>query len=169
MIKRFLPSLLIAAGVMALAVVLGHLLFTQVMDNPGALPLPAEIAGLELTASAAGRPAVDEIKGLHGQSLRLTAGAVGVYGNNQATLWASGTPLPWTARQMVESMTGRIVAGGSPFTPTGTRPVGSRLVYELTGMGQQHFYFQSANRVIWLAADPALAEAALQQALEFYP
>ncbi len=36
-------------------------------------------------------------------------------------------------------------------------------------MGQRHFYFQSAAQVIWLAADPEMAEQALKEALAFYP
>jgi hypothetical protein len=36
-------------------------------------------------------------------------------------------------------------------------------------MGQRHYYFQSENFVIWLAADPSVADEAIQQILEVYP
>jgi hypothetical protein len=36
-------------------------------------------------------------------------------------------------------------------------------------MGQEHFYFQSKNLVIWVAVDPAFVETVKQQILEAYP
>jgi hypothetical protein len=36
-------------------------------------------------------------------------------------------------------------------------------------MGQKHFYFQSGDLLIWLAADQEIAEQAISQVLEFYP
>jgi hypothetical protein len=47
--------------------------------------------------------------------------------------------------------------------------VNGRTLYELTGMGQRHYYFQSNNLVVWLAADDPIAETALAGALNFYP
>lgn len=41
--------------------------------------------------------------------------------------------------------------------------------YTLEGMEQKHFYFQLQNLAIWLAADPDVADNALQQTLEAYP
>ena len=41
--------------------------------------------------------------------------------------------------------------------------------YALDGMGQKHFYFQSKNLIIWLAAEPSIADEALKQILEDYP
>jgi len=61
------------------------------------------------------------------------------------------------------------VQGGSPFTPVEQFNQGARTIYVLEGMGQMHFYFQSKNLVIWLAADPAVADAAIKQILEAYP
>ena len=66
-------------------------------------------------------------------------------------------------------MRDKIIEGNAPFIPLGERQVGGRTVYELEGLGQKHFYFQSCDLVIWLAADANLAEGALTQSLEFYP
>ena len=38
-----------------------------------------------------------------------------------------------------------------------------------TGVGQRHFYFQAGKRVVWLAANRRFADAALDEALKFYP
>jgi hypothetical protein len=47
--------------------------------------------------------------------------------------------------------------------------VDQRMVYELDGMGQRHFYFRSDQLIIWLAVDVRLAEDALRQVLILYP
>jgi hypothetical protein len=74
------------------------------------------------------------------------------------------------AAEMVREMTGKIAEGRSPFTPTGVRQAAAgRSVYELVGMGQRHFYFQSANLVVWLAADESIADKAVSEGLLFYP
>jgi hypothetical protein len=62
----------------------------------------------------------------------------------------------------------RIAEGKSPFTPINEINQRNSKVYVLEGMGQKHYYFQSKNLVIWLAANPALADEALQQILEVY-
>jgi hypothetical protein len=36
-------------------------------------------------------------------------------------------------------------------------------------MGQKHYYFQSENLVIWLAAEADIADTAIQKLQEFYP
>jgi hypothetical protein len=66
-------------------------------------------------------------------------------------------------------MRDRIASAESPFTPLAERSDGQRTVYELEGMGQHNYYFQSGDLVIWLAADQQYAEVALQQLLAFYP
>jgi len=58
---------------------------------------------------------------------------------------------------------------GLPFTPAGERQIDGRTIYLLEGMGQQHFYFQSGNLVVWMAVDPPLADQALTEILAFYP
>jgi hypothetical protein len=70
---------------------------------------------------------------------------------------------------MLIAMKDKIAEGNSPFTPAGERPDGGRVIYELEGMGQKHFYFQSGDLLIWLAADQEIAEQAISQVLEFYP
>jgi hypothetical protein len=70
---------------------------------------------------------------------------------------------------MIASMEASIAGGGSPFTPIAQQDIGARTVYALEGMDQVHFYFQSGVRVVWLGADPDLAEAALDETMAFFP
>ena len=85
-----------------------------------------------------------------------------------AMLWVAGAPATRMAARMVTEMEKAIGQGDSPFTPIGTRQVSGRTLYELTGLGQQHYYFQSASLVIWLAVDESMANTALAETLSFY-
>lgn len=167
--KRFLSFGFILAGTLVIFGVLGWGYYNQAVSNPVAVSLPGQIAGLPLAAETTGTQAAAEFLRLHGRQFPLTSGAIGTYGDHQATLWVAGTPLRWIAAGMVSAMHEKIAGGKSPFTPIGEYQDGSRTVYMLEGMGQKHFYFKSDNPVIWLAADPAIAESALQQILEYYP
>lgn len=164
-----------ALGVILLGLLLassgvGYALFSQAVDNPDAAPLPERIAGLPLVGRSAGWQAVGELTRLHGKGFPLSSGAVGMYGDqHQVKLWVAGTPVQPLASRMLAAMEDKIAEGNSPFTPLGEHSDGGRVIYELEGMGQKHFYFQSGNLLIWLAADTDLAEEALTQILEFYP
>jgi hypothetical protein len=141
----------------------------NLINHPGITPLPDRVADLPLTSKLTGTDATEEFSMLHQEHFPLTSGAVGIYGDNQAAVWVGGAPLPFMARELVDAMRDKIAEGNSPFTPLSPRQAGGRTIYALEGMGQKHFYFQSSNLVIWLAAEPALADKALQQTLEAYP
>ena len=147
----------------------GWLYFSSLVNHPAAVPLPDQIAGLQMTDYTTGAQAAAQFEDLHNKQFPLTSGAIGIYGDREITLWAAGAPLDFMASRMVEAMREKITEGNSPFTPIEQFDQGKRTIYVLEGMGQKHFYFQSKNLIIWLATDPALAEAAIQQTLEAYP
>src|SRR3990172_85166 len=91
---------------------------------------------------------------LIGVGILILLGSAGVWGYNQKVQHPSSAPLPYFF---------------SPFSPVGERQDGTRIVYELDGMGQKHFYFQSGKMIVWLAVNPERAEEALTQVLKFYP
>jgi hypothetical protein len=168
--RRLGPIFLITLGVILLVVSLGYWRFTATLERPQAATLPPTLAGFPLVKAAYGEEAVAEIARLHGKGFPLVAGAMGMYGSHgQAMLWVARAPLRPIAARMVAAMQERIAVGTSPFIPVSTRQDGRRTVYELTGMGLRHFYFQSSAQVIWLAADPSVADRALKEALAFYP
>ncbi len=170
MLRRVWAAFLMALGVVLLVATIGYWRLTAAVDRPAAAALPQTLAGLPLTAAAYGPQAVAEIARLHNKWFPLTAGAMGVYGaDNQAILWVAEVPIQRMAARMVEAMREKIAEGTSPFTPRGEQKDGGRTIYEVSGMGQRHFYFQSATQVIWLAADPEKAEQALNEVLTFYP
>lgn len=166
--KRIFPLALITLGVLLSIGALRQLYLNNRVNSSTALDLPNQVAGLRLTDSKSGEPAISEFTDLHGKSFPVTAGAVGIYGNREITLWVARTTSDSVARELTDAMQKRIAEGNSPFTPIKEINDRNRNVYALEGMGQRHYYFQSKNLVIWLAADPALAEKALQQILEVY-
>lgn len=168
--KRLPALVLIFIGLVLATLGVGYALVGQAADNPGPLPLPAEIAGLPLGMRSIGRQAVGELTRLHGKGFPLSSAAVGMYGDqHQVKLWVAGVPIRPLATRMLVAMKDKIAEGNSPFTPTGARSDGGRVIYELEGMGQKHLYFQSGELLIWLATDADLAEEALALTLEFYP
>ncbi len=170
MAKRFLPFLLIGTGLLLLSISTITWLLNPAQSQNSAAPLPEQIAGLPLVRSLSGKAAIEEIHRMHGKDFALVSGAVGIYGaQSQVTLWVSGTAKDAHARQMVADMRARIAEGNSPFTEIGERRQGERSIYELAGLGQRHFYFQSRHLVIWLGCDAELVETVLAQALIFYP
>jgi hypothetical protein len=166
--KRIGPIAVIGIGLLLLFGVGGRLYLDDLQAHPAALSLPERVTDLQMTDYKLA-PNVAEFEHLHGKQFPLTSGAVGVYGNGQITLWAAGAPLDLLASRMVSAMQTKIAEGRSPFTPMEQYRQGNRTIYVLEGMGQRHFYFQSNNAVIWLAADPAFADGAIQQILEDYP
>ena len=132
--------------------------------------LPEQVAGEQLFSQVEGGAAVEEINQMHGKDFGLTDGARGSYGtNNEIIIWVSGSASEADAAQLVKEMRDKIAEGNSPFEPIGEELIDGRTVYELEGWGQMHYYFQSGNQVIWLAANPDLAEDALTEVLEYYP
>jgi hypothetical protein len=156
-------------GVVIAVTAFGWLYYEQKIANPAPVSIPSTLAGLPLKDQMTGRQASFDFSQLHGKQFPLISGAVGVYGNHQATLWLAGTPLKAMAAEMVTAMRDKIAEGRSPFTPTGAFSNNGRTIYSLEGMGQKHYYFQSGNLVIWLAIEANLAEPALQQLKEYYP
>lgn len=169
MLKRFGPLALIGVGAILLLAAIAYWVYAAALANPGAATVPDVLAGMPLTQKTVGLEAVAEITRLHNKEFPLTSGAMAMYGDGAVTLWVSGAPASPIADEMVRTMTDKIAEGRSPFTPMGVRQVNGRAVYELVGMGQRHFYFQSGTLVVWLAATEEVAEKALEAALAYYP
>lgn len=160
---------LILGGTVIVRGVSTRLAFNQAINNPAPVALPDWLASLPLTEKMTGKETASDFALLHDKQFPLTSGAVGIYGDRQATLWVAGTPLDIMAARMVIAMRDKIAKGGSLFAPLSELQDKQRTIYVLEGMGQKHFYFQSKNLVIWLAVDTSIAELALQQILEEYP
>jgi hypothetical protein len=161
---------LIIFGVILVMFVIVYPFGESANEDSANIPLPEEIAGQPMRAEAFGLQAVENITGLHGKEFELTDGAFGSYGTKgEITLWISCSNSEASAGQLIIEMRDKIAEGNSPFEPIGEEALVGRMVYQLEGFGQAHFYFQSGALVIWLTVDKALAEASLAQLLVFYP
>ena len=167
--KRGFPIGLVVLGTLLTIGAISWLYFENATGNSATIYLPDQLATLPRTDYRTGAQAMAEFESLHGKQFPLISGAIGIYGDQQITVWAAFTSSELIASQMVESMRKRIAEGNSPFTPLTQDNNNNRLVYVLEGMGQKHFYFQSKNLVIWVAVEPALADTVIQQTLEVYP
>ncbi len=168
MMKRIFPLVLITLGILLGFGALSQLYLNNREGAMATTNLPNELAGLRLTDTQAGAAAIAAFTDLHGKEFPVTSGAIGIYGNREATLWVAGTPSESVALEMTNAMQQKIAKGNSPFTPLTEINDRNRKIYALEGMGEKHYYFQSKNLVIWLAVDPAFADEALQQILEVY-
>lgn len=168
--KQRLPLLLGLLGFLLVGSGIVYGAFERAVASPGPAPLPRAVAGLRLSEELAGRQAAGNIAELHRQEFPLSGAAVGTYRNgaHSATLWVSESPVDLLAARMERAMEEAIATKETPFVPEESRRVDGRVVHVLTGMGQTHYYFRSGNLVVWLAADQALAEAALTEILAFY-
>ena len=165
--KRIIPPVIIALGI-----VLSFSAFSLLLRGPAStsatVDLPDQLAGFRLTDSQQGTDAIAVITDLHGQEFPVDFGAVGIYGNRDVIVWIARATSESIAVEMTNAMQQKIAEGNSPFTPIDEIDSRNRKIYALEGMGQRHYYFQSQNLVIWLAANPAFADKALQQILEVY-
>ena len=168
--RKIFPLALIFAGILLISATIGYWRFDKAIQHPSAAPLPEQVTNLPLANKSTGQQAVWELTRMHQKGFPLASAAVGMYGNDhQVMLWVSGAPIAPLAGRMLVSMREKIAEGRSPFTPSGERVDGDRLIYELEGTGQVHFYFQSGKLLVWMAANPDLAEEALDEVLTFYP
>ena len=168
MMKRIIPFVLITLGILLSLGALSQLYLRSQANSPVSINLPDQLAGLPITDSQSGAKAISEIADLHGKEFPVDFGAVGVYGNRDITLWIAGASSVSIASEMTNAMQEKIAEGNSPFTPISEINDRDHKVYALEGMGQKHYYFRAENPVIWLSADPAFADDALQQILEVY-
>ena len=170
MVKRWLAVLIIGIGIFLIILAFSFPLYQHRINRINPAPLPNQLAGLSLFHETSGQTALAELVWLHGQEFQLNQGAVGSYGaHNEITLYIAGTPFVFMAGRMINDMRDKITGSDTPFTPIAEMDNGKRSVYQLSGLGQEHYYFKSGNLVIWLAVDEDLAEAALSQALDYYP
>lgn len=170
--KRVLPICLMSLGLLIVLSAAAFWGYNQKVQHPSPAPIPPVVAGLPLAESYLAEKAITEFSRLHGSDFPLTSGAVGMYGSDHSvTIWVARAPFQSTAKRLLVAMHDKIAStsGRSPFLPIGERPDGARTVYELEGMGQKHYYFQSGKLIVWLAVEPEKAEEVLAQVLKFYP
>jgi len=130
--------------------------------------IPAEIAGLQLRHSSQGKEAMAKISKLHGKEIAVKNGYVAHYDNGRATamLYVSEFENKDQARQQLDLMREKIGKGTKSFGHLRELKVEGRPIYSVLGFGQVHYFYLDADKVLWLAADPSVAESVLAAALK---
>ncbi|MBI4269810.1 MAG: hypothetical protein HY615_05705 [Candidatus Rokubacteria bacterium] len=138
----------------------------------GAVPeIPPALAGLPLTHSTRGARALEDIARLHRRTILARDGFVAHYerGERVAMLYvtrAHAVPLAWwQLSKMVQGIERGTPNAEGQFSHLRSREQDSLTVYSALGLGQIHYFYRSGPAIVWLAADPRVARAALGDAL----
>lgn len=126
-------------------------------NSQGSSFFPKELSDLKLVNAYSGEKAKAEIKNMHGGEWDFEEGHVGHYETSEgksATIWVSIFQNRTQAQNTTQIMTIEINKGDTPFSITeeiNTNTNGVENVYYTYGMGQDHYYWQKENMVIWIA------------------
>ncbi len=134
--------------------------------------LPESIGAFRLQNMKSGTEAKKEITRLHGKNLDFRTGYIGTYkhGHKEAMLWISDYDAKAKAAEEVEKMARRIqTREGKEFRHFRMISIGGIPVYFVVGMGQAHYFYQTGNKVIWLAVDPQLAKETIRDLIGKIP
>lgn len=166
--RKALPIIIVISGFLILATALYLIWLPAPQASQQTTSFPTSVTGFSLTQHINGKEAIDSINQLHGKEFPLQDGVVAVYGEQNATLWVSVAASQNEASELTSLMVERIAEGNSPFVQKGVLDFNGVLVYYLEGLGQNHYYWQSGNLVLWLAVDAEYAGDALMETLAFY-
>ena len=102
---------------------------------------------------------------LHGKNVGLTGGWVGRY-QSKGVVWVGEISDENGAVQLLNAMVSRIGAGNPVFTNMRRKDIDGVTGYTATGLGQNHFFYQKGNKVIWLTLPVAKPDDFLQDAIK---
>ncbi len=134
--------------------------------------LPESIGAFRLQNMKSGTEAKKEITRLHGKNLDFRTGYIGTYkhGHKEAMLWISDYDAKAKAAEEVEKKARRIqTREGQEFRHFRMISIEEIPVYFVVGMGQAHYFYQTGNKVIWLAVDPQLAKETIRDLIGKIP
>ncbi len=134
----------------------------------GAPPeIPRSLGGLPQTHALQGEDARREINRLHGRRIPARGGVVAHYERDGAVamLYVSQAYVAPMARWQLSRMVKGIEKGKSNaegrFFHLKAREQDGLTLYSALGLGQVHYFYRSGVTIVWLAADPPAARAAL--------
>jgi hypothetical protein len=164
---RLLPILLIITGFFI--IIMAYLMLVSHNGNEGTVELPEILGNLSRSIDMYGEAAVADVNRLHGKDFNIASGAKGIYGlHGEAILWVTAAKSELDASGLLIAMHDAIAEGNSPYMQVGIQQINGEIIYELDGLGQKNYYYQSGELVIWLAVDHELAEDLLNEILTYY-
>lgn len=130
--------------------------------------LPASIGSLALARTVEGVEANKLIYSMHGKATSASTSAVGYYGgaDSKNALYVSAFMNDNQARRAFDLMLSKMAAGPAGFSPPAKRSGPEQDIYETTGSGLKHFFYQRGRNVIWWQAEPGIAEETFKAVLK---
>jgi hypothetical protein len=118
---------------------------------------PPRLDGLPLVTQTTGLEAVSDMQGLHGKEIGLIGGYVAQYqaDGRSITVWLGQAESQAAAEELLDRMTEKIGDGNAYFRNLEEILVDGRIVYSTIGGGEDHYYYRSADKVIWLSISSA--------------
>jgi hypothetical protein len=131
---------------------------------PVLLKLPAKAGTLHLVDTVKGTAANKFMYRMHGKMTGTHASIIGYYGNsdNKNILYVSSFESVESAEKALIKMASKIKKGSAGFTPVTTEQINGILVYQTSGMGLKHFFYQSDRFLVWWQAEPDNADKTFQ-------
>jgi hypothetical protein len=122
---------------------------------------------LPLTHSLQGDGALKEIGRLHGKRIMARDGFVAHYERDgpaamlYVTLAHAGPVARWQLSRMVERIRSGVSNVEGRFTHLKAWEQDGLSIYSALGLGQVHYFYRTGATIVWLAADPSVARAAV--------
>ncbi len=137
--------------------------------SPGVAPsapgVPQKLGGVNLVDALTGQEAVEDMSMLHGKGVGLVGGWVGHY-QSKGIAFVGEAVDEKGAAQLLEAMVQRIGAGNATFRNLRDSVIDGQKAYSVTGQGQNHYFYQKGNKVIWLTLPTNKPEDFLRDALQ---
>ncbi len=132
--------------------------------SPALFKLPAKAGTLHLVNIVKGTAANKLMYRMHGKMTGTQASIIGYYGNsdNKNVLYISSFESIESAEKALIKMVSKIIKGSAGFTPVTAEPIKGLRVYQTSGMGLKHFFYQSGRCLIWWQSEPDKADKTFQ-------
>ena len=134
------------------------------MSAPGP-EVPRSLGGMSLSGDVMmGEAAIKEMSQLHGRDVGMVGGWVAHYQRN-ATVYVGEIVDEVSAAKLLDAMVSRIGAGNAMFKDLQRVRFEGQDLYSVFGQGQNHYFYQKGNKVIWIAAPTSNEAMFLRDAL----
>lgn len=130
---------------------------------------PTQLAGMTRVEAIGGQEAISSVGQLHGLDITLAEAFVVTYQGKdlQMTIWYSEGKNGQEATQLYQAMDKKMPQT-SAFKDYKTVKVDGKDMKYVSGMGQDHYYWQSGKRVMWVAISGGNTLDILEQVQRLY-
>ena len=153
----------------AISLLFSVILFTLFSCSKPIPPIkpPDSLAGLKLKEYKTGKEAIDEIFNLHGRKMGIVNGYVATYAGKEgkATVYYSVAKSKKLAQRLIDWMVKRIGEGNKYFQGLKKEHSAPQIFYSVHGEGGKHFFLCKDDKVIWIIADPQVANPVMEDFL----